>query len=162
MEPESAKVCKYCEQVFKNIYALRGHLRHCTKRPKRAKSSILMDPEVWALAKRNARIRKQSLCDYLEMLIKRDAVSIQIEELTLKKLGGAIDIPGPVIPVKIVHKVERLRRGVSTVFRYSVQPLLCPNCGSDQLQHKPKRTPFMYNGRWYECIRCKHYFSRWG
>jgi len=127
---------------------------------RRKVTSLRIDPEVWFLAKQNARRRKLTLCDYLEMLIKKDAVAIQLEEKLLKESGG-LSPEAPVLPVSIMHEVKRLRRQTPDEQGFEPSKLLCPNCGSSDIEHKPKRTPFRYNGSYYECIRCKHYFSRW-
>jgi len=154
--------CKYCKRgPFKSIQSVRAHLGHCKDKPKRKYTSILINPEIWFLAKRNAEIRKMELCDYLEMLIRRDAVTTQLEQTLLKKSGGNVNNI-PFIPVQVTHKVERLRRQTPEDRGFKSLKLLCPNCGSTRLRHKPFRRFGTYDGSYYECMRCKHYFSRWG
>jgi len=76
-------------------------------------TSVYINREVWALAKRNARKRKLTLCDYLEMLIKKDAIAVQLEEKLLKEVGG-LNPETLVLPVHVTHKIERTRRNLSS------------------------------------------------
>jgi len=122
----------------------------------RRRTTIYIDADLLDLIKEFARARNISLCDWIEGAIRMRAGIEGLLKITEHRKGG--------LTVKsiTVHKVERLRREPEPEPGFEPGKLLCPNCGSSDIEHKPKRTPFSYNGSYYECIRCEHYFSRWG
>jgi len=132
------------------------------KQPQRAKignrvrTTIYIDADVLHIAKEDARRRGISFCDWSEDAFRLKLAITQLATISEHKKGG--------LTVKsiVVHKVERLGRNFKTSRESAPKQLLCPNCGSSDIVHAPLRTPFSYNGSYYECIRCRHYFSRWG
>jgi len=49
-------------------------------------TSLYIDPEVWQAARENARKRGLSLCDYIEMLIRKDLIAVQLEEIIMSQV----------------------------------------------------------------------------
>jgi len=162
--------CKYCGHPARNLQSLRIHLRWCKKRPKKVRSSF--EIEETELNKFNAfcKAHKTTVCKMVSTIIK--AINLANERgqpLTIYTHKDQIRLATTENPVLVnIGKIDlkflgKPRSPYGVLQRVTVySSLSCPKCGSEHLRRKPFRRFGIYNGSYYECLRCKHYFSRWG
>jgi len=164
--------CKYCGEDFtnKSIQSLRAHLRWCRKKPETVVTSIR-----WTKEERDAFAQVMSIhglteCQGLRTIANaivnavRNNYVLTIDARPESKRLELMKGPNP-----LIVNIEKLQ---PTYIGFPRRPKVpvdiprnsfsCPKCGSDNLRHKPFRRFGIYDGSYYECMRCKHYFSRWG
>jgi len=155
--------CPHCNRKFKSWRAVGGHIGKVHK-IKTAKVSARIP---LALKKEFDRIREEL------GITECQAITNLIQTYVSAHRAGILQSP----PKKLIPSIITLRVGdgrkarkIARVileegrepFSGNISPeLFCPSCGSTRLLHEPIRTLHTYDGRWYRCTQCGHYFKRY-
>jgi len=150
--------CRICGKEVKDEQGLRGHLKVHRRGRKFYRGSIRIseeDIDDWRWFVNYFRDKPGSSCHMIITWVKAFRAYVEAKAVPP-------NLRPPTVAVYQTFLGPPRSRYKELIFEgFEPSKLSCPKCGSTRVRHKPFRRFGIYDGSYYECRQCGHYFSRW-